>query len=233
MPDSWCWRLQDRMLPAQGGPGQGGSSGLGVSARGCGELAVLTCVCPPCPPQCCQTLLSHRVDPALRDEDGYTAAELAEYHGHRDCAQYLRDSTRPVSRAAPSLPAPLRGAHPAGLPVVGREEGRAWSQGYKGDQGWAAAGAPRRSARLAGHRAHAHTQARRLGRAEDTRGWEWGPSRVLGGVTPGGGPALCSPEGTVSGGLPAGHVTSPSLASARAGTPCAGPQPVPGRVSAE
>ena len=50
--------------------------------------------------QCCQTLLSHRVDPALRDEDGYTAAELAEYHGHRNCAQYLRDSTRPVSHAA-------------------------------------------------------------------------------------------------------------------------------------
>ncbi|ELR48294.1 Espin-like protein [Bos mutus] len=56
--------------------------------------------------ECCQTLLSHRVDPALRDDDGYTAAELAEYHGHRDCAQYLRDSTRPVSLAAPSLPGP-------------------------------------------------------------------------------------------------------------------------------
>lgn len=56
--------------------------------------------------QCCQTLLSHRVDPALRDDDGYTAAELAEYHGHRDCAQYLRDSTRPVSLSAPSLQGP-------------------------------------------------------------------------------------------------------------------------------
>ncbi|KAJ8781639.1 hypothetical protein J1605_010897 [Eschrichtius robustus] len=56
--------------------------------------------------ECCQTLLSHRVDPALRDEDGYTAADLAEYHGHRDCAQYLRDSTRPVSFAVPSPPGP-------------------------------------------------------------------------------------------------------------------------------
>uniref|UniRef100_A0A452FCI3 Espin like n=1 Tax=Capra hircus TaxID=9925 RepID=A0A452FCI3_CAPHI len=56
--------------------------------------------------ECCQTLLSHRVDPALRDDDGYTAAELAEYHGHRDCAQYLRDSTRPVSLSAPSLQGP-------------------------------------------------------------------------------------------------------------------------------
>lgn len=47
--------------------------------------------------QCCQTLLSHRADPSLRDEDGYTAADLAEYHGHQDCAQYLREMARPVS----------------------------------------------------------------------------------------------------------------------------------------
>ncbi|XP_022423804.1 espin-like protein [Delphinapterus leucas] len=58
--------------------------------------------------ECCQTLLSHRVDPALRDEDGYTAADLAEYHGHRDCAQYLRDSTRPVPLLmAPPPPPPF------------------------------------------------------------------------------------------------------------------------------
>uniref|UniRef100_A0A8C3YPM7 Espin like n=1 Tax=Catagonus wagneri TaxID=51154 RepID=A0A8C3YPM7_9CETA len=54
--------------------------------------------------ECCQTLLSHGVDPTLRDEDGYTAADLAEYHGHRDCAQYLRDSTRPVSLVVTSPP---------------------------------------------------------------------------------------------------------------------------------
>ncbi|XP_042558264.1 espin-like protein [Dipodomys spectabilis] len=46
--------------------------------------------------ECCQTLLSHRVDPSLRDEDGYTAADLAEYHGHQDCAQYLRGMAQPV-----------------------------------------------------------------------------------------------------------------------------------------
>ncbi|KAM9691460.1 espin-like protein [Dama dama] len=57
--------------------------------------------------ECCQTLLSHRVDPALRDEDGYTAAELAEYHGHRDCAQYLRDSTRPVPLLMTPPPPPF------------------------------------------------------------------------------------------------------------------------------
>ncbi|XP_004637401.1 espin-like protein [Octodon degus] len=46
--------------------------------------------------ECCQTLLSHRVDPSLRDEDGYTAADLAEYHGHQDCARHLREMARPV-----------------------------------------------------------------------------------------------------------------------------------------
>lgn len=54
--------------------------------------------------QCCQTLVSHHVDPALRDEDGYTAADLAEYHGHQDCAQYLRETARPVSLRVPSHP---------------------------------------------------------------------------------------------------------------------------------
>lgn len=47
--------------------------------------------------QCCQTLVSHRVDPSLRDEDGYTAADLAEYHGHQDCARFLRETAQPVS----------------------------------------------------------------------------------------------------------------------------------------
>ncbi|XP_032336530.1 espin-like protein isoform X2 [Camelus ferus] len=60
--------------------------------------------------ECCQTLLFHRVDPALRDEDGYVAADLAEYHGHRDCAQYLRDSALPVplpmTPPPPPFPAP-------------------------------------------------------------------------------------------------------------------------------
>ena len=84
--------------------------------------------------QCCQTLLSHRVDPALRDDDGYTAAELAEYHGHRDCAQYLRDSTQPVSLAAPSLPGPP--VLPAGeltwTPRGWEGAGRAWSRAVRG-----------------------------------------------------------------------------------------------------
>lgn len=54
--------------------------------------------------QCCQTLVSHHVNPFLRDEDGYTAADLAEYHGHQDCAQFLREIGRPVSFTVPTRP---------------------------------------------------------------------------------------------------------------------------------
>ncbi|KAG5214494.1 hypothetical protein JEQ12_000070 [Ovis aries] len=66
--------------------------------------------------ECCQTLLSHRVDPALRDDDGYTAAELAEYHGHRDCAQYLQDSTRPILPQSSVLATPSEGVPGTGWP---------------------------------------------------------------------------------------------------------------------
>ncbi|ELK14379.1 Espin-like protein [Pteropus alecto] len=44
--------------------------------------------------ECCQALVSHRVDHSLRDGDGNTAADLAEDHGHQDCAQYLREAAR-------------------------------------------------------------------------------------------------------------------------------------------
>ncbi|XP_058389277.1 espin-like protein isoform X2 [Diceros bicornis minor] len=57
--------------------------------------------------ECCQTLVSHHVDPSLRDEDGYTAADLAEYHGHQDCAQYLRETARPVPLLMTPPPPPF------------------------------------------------------------------------------------------------------------------------------
>ncbi|XP_025064984.1 espin-like protein isoform X1 [Alligator sinensis] len=41
--------------------------------------------------ECCWNLVSHGIDPGLRDEDGYTAMDLAEYNGHRQCAQYLQE----------------------------------------------------------------------------------------------------------------------------------------------
>ncbi|XP_048200392.1 espin-like protein [Perognathus longimembris pacificus] len=73
--------------------------------------------------ECCQTLLSHRVDPSLRDDDGYTAADLAEYHGHQECARYLRDRARPVPvpMTPPPPPFPPPPLCTARLPV---EEGR-------------------------------------------------------------------------------------------------------------
>ncbi|XP_062957177.1 espin-like protein isoform X2 [Cynocephalus volans] len=57
--------------------------------------------------ECCQTLVSHHVDPSLRDEDGHTAADLAEYHGHQDCAQYLRETARPVPLLMTPPPPPF------------------------------------------------------------------------------------------------------------------------------
>ncbi|XP_055964363.1 espin-like protein [Sorex fumeus] len=58
--------------------------------------------------ECCRTLVSHHVDPSLRDEDGYTAADLAEYHGHQDCARFLRDTALPdpLLMAPPPPPFP-------------------------------------------------------------------------------------------------------------------------------
>ncbi|KAI5109320.1 espin-like protein, partial [Silurus meridionalis] len=40
--------------------------------------------------ECCKILLSHGVSPSERDVDGFTAADLAEYNGHYECARYLR-----------------------------------------------------------------------------------------------------------------------------------------------
>ncbi|KAJ7325029.1 hypothetical protein JRQ81_018049 [Phrynocephalus forsythii] len=44
--------------------------------------------------ECCQTLISHHVDPSIRDVDGYTAQDLAEYNGHRQCACYLQEAEK-------------------------------------------------------------------------------------------------------------------------------------------
>ncbi|XP_062832500.1 espin-like protein isoform X2 [Anolis carolinensis] len=44
--------------------------------------------------ECCQTLISHQIDPRIRDVDGYTARDLAEYNGHRQCACYLQEAEK-------------------------------------------------------------------------------------------------------------------------------------------
>ncbi|KAM3824124.1 espin [Vipera latastei] len=40
--------------------------------------------------ECCQILVVNGVDLSQRDRDGYTAADLADYNGHLQCAKYLR-----------------------------------------------------------------------------------------------------------------------------------------------
>ncbi|NXE76334.1 ESPN protein, partial [Cochlearius cochlearius] len=40
--------------------------------------------------ECCQILVVNGADLSVRDQDGYTAADLADYSGHGHCAQYLR-----------------------------------------------------------------------------------------------------------------------------------------------
>ncbi|PKK17293.1 espin, partial [Columba livia] len=89
--------------------------------------------------ECCQILVVNGADLSIRDQDGYTAADLADYNGHGHCAQYLRTvenmsvEHRVLSRD-PSAdgefcshwpsPAPgRRGAAPRGppLPLTSRE----------------------------------------------------------------------------------------------------------------
>lgn len=60
--------------------------------------------------QCCKVLLVNGANPADKDIDGFTAADLAEYNGHSKCARYLRGIERTVSplvhvsSACPVLP---------------------------------------------------------------------------------------------------------------------------------
>ena len=47
--------------------------------------------------QCCKLLLANQANPADQDIDGLTAADLAEYNGHHECARYLHAMERNVS----------------------------------------------------------------------------------------------------------------------------------------
>ncbi|XP_077460515.1 espin isoform X2 [Stigmatopora argus] len=40
--------------------------------------------------ECCQILVVNGVDLGIRDQDGFSGADLAEYNGHFQCAKYLR-----------------------------------------------------------------------------------------------------------------------------------------------
>ncbi|KAK3560782.1 hypothetical protein QTP86_019475 [Hemibagrus guttatus] len=42
--------------------------------------------------ECCRILMEHHVSPLEKDVDGFSAVELAEYNGHRDCAALLQSA---------------------------------------------------------------------------------------------------------------------------------------------
>lgn len=44
------------------------------------------------------------MDLAIKDQDGFTGADLAEYNGHSQCAKYLRTVENMVSVAVPARP---------------------------------------------------------------------------------------------------------------------------------
>lgn len=44
------------------------------------------------------------VDLGIKDQDGFTAADLAEYNGHSQCAKYLRTVENMVSTVVLALP---------------------------------------------------------------------------------------------------------------------------------
>ncbi|KAG7228679.1 hypothetical protein INR49_008455, partial [Caranx melampygus] len=47
--------------------------------------------------ECCKILLANQAKPSDQDIDGFTAADLAEYNGHYECARYLRAMEKTVS----------------------------------------------------------------------------------------------------------------------------------------
>uniref|UniRef100_A0A3Q3A3X4 Espin like a n=1 Tax=Kryptolebias marmoratus TaxID=37003 RepID=A0A3Q3A3X4_KRYMA len=47
--------------------------------------------------ECCKILLANGANPADQDIDGFTAADLAEYNGHSECARYLCAKEKNVS----------------------------------------------------------------------------------------------------------------------------------------
>lgn len=47
--------------------------------------------------QCCKILLANEANPSDQDIDGFTAADLADYNGHHECARYLRAMEKNVS----------------------------------------------------------------------------------------------------------------------------------------
>ncbi|XP_074492611.1 espin-like protein [Sebastes fasciatus] len=53
--------------------------------------------------ECCKILLANQANPSDHDIDGFTAANLAEYNGHQECARYLRAVERNTACADKSI----------------------------------------------------------------------------------------------------------------------------------
>ncbi|KAM4574220.1 espin-like protein [Fundulus diaphanus] len=53
--------------------------------------------------ECCKILLANGANPTDEDIDGFTAADLAEYNGHSECARYLRAIEKNTSYADRSI----------------------------------------------------------------------------------------------------------------------------------
>uniref|UniRef100_G3NHJ3 Espin like a n=1 Tax=Gasterosteus aculeatus aculeatus TaxID=481459 RepID=G3NHJ3_GASAC len=54
--------------------------------------------------ECCKILLANQANPSDPDVDGFTAADLAEYNGHHECARYLcamQTNVRPLTFSTP------------------------------------------------------------------------------------------------------------------------------------
>ncbi|TEA39339.1 hypothetical protein DBR06_SOUSAS2110096 [Sousa chinensis] len=77
--------------------------------------------------ECCQILVVNGAELDVRDRDGYTAADLADYNGHSHCTRYLRTTSRelpPPPPPPPPLPEALSSPPPAPpLPFEGSGPG--------------------------------------------------------------------------------------------------------------
>uniref|UniRef100_A0A8C9S357 Espin like n=1 Tax=Scleropages formosus TaxID=113540 RepID=A0A8C9S357_SCLFO len=53
--------------------------------------------------ECCRVLLVHEVSPLEQDKDGFTAADLAQYNGHYECASFLLEKSPGPSHPLPPM----------------------------------------------------------------------------------------------------------------------------------
>uniref|UniRef100_A0A668A7G5 Espin like n=1 Tax=Myripristis murdjan TaxID=586833 RepID=A0A668A7G5_9TELE len=67
--------------------------------------------------ECCKILLANQANPSDQDIDGFTAAHLAEYNGHYECARYLRESPQARYPSPPPAPPSPSSSSPPSIPA--------------------------------------------------------------------------------------------------------------------